>query len=100
MMNAGFRSIFVLAIVILVSIYLHTATIPRMNTKSLQVATDTEPSKTLRVALLSDLHIQWSPAAVTMLSELWSGVIEQTPDVILLAGDYINDGSSKYKAVL
>ena len=94
MMNAGFRSIFVLAIVILVSIYLHTATIPRMNTKSLQVATDTESSKTLRVALLSDLHIQWSPAAVTVLSELWSGVIEQTPDVILLAGDYINDGSS------
>jgi hypothetical protein len=29
-----------------------------------------------------------------MLSELWADIIEQNPDVILLAGDYINDGSS------
>ena len=51
-------------------------------------------TKRLRVALLSDLHVKNSPDAIADLAELWSGVIEQTPDIILLGGDYINDGAS------
>ena len=65
-----------------------------MNTQSLYVLTDSESHETLRVALLSDLHVKNSPDAIADLAELWSEVIEQTPDIVLLGGDYINDGAS------
>ena len=82
------------ALVIAGGIYLNSGTKPRMNTQSLYVLTDSESHETLRVALLSDLHVKNSPDAIAELAELWSGVIEQTPDIILLGGDYINDGAS------
>ena len=85
----------VLAVVlVLVGICVNSDTKPRMNTQSLYLLTDAGSDKTLRVALLSDLHVKRSPTAIAKLSELWSGVIEQTPDIILLGGDYINDGAS------
>ena len=46
---------------------------PRMNTQSLYVLTDSESHETLRVALLSDLHVKNSPDAIADLAELWSG---------------------------
>ena len=79
---------------VVVGIYVNSGTKPRMNTQSLYVLTDSESHETLRVALLSDLHVKNSPDAIAELTELWSGVIEQTPDIILLGGDYINDGVS------
>ena len=75
-------------------IYLTCSIQPRINKESLYAVTDSESHETLRVALLSDLHVKNSPDAIAKLSELWSGVIEQTPDIILLGGDYINDGAS------
>ncbi|MCT2532715.1 metallophosphoesterase [SAR92 clade bacterium H231] len=85
----------VLAVVlVVVGIYVNSGTKPRMNTQSLYVLTDSESHETLRVALLSDLHVKNSPDAIAELTELWSGVIEQTLDIILLGGDYINDGAS------
>ena len=78
---------------VVVGIYVNSGTKPRMNTQSLYVLTDSESHETLRVALLSDLHVKNSPDAIAELAELWSGVIEQTPDIILLGGDYINDGA-------
>ena len=79
---------------VVVGIYVNSDTKPRMNTQSLYVVTDSESHETLRVGLLSDLHVKNSPDAIAELAELWSGVIEQTPDIILLGGDYINDGAS------
>jgi len=79
---------------VVVGIYVNSGTKPRMNTQSLYALTDSESHETLRVALLSDLHVKNSPDAIAELTELWSGVIEQTPDIILLGGDYINDGAS------
>lgn len=79
---------------VVVGIYVNSGTKPRMNTQSLYVLTDSESHETLRVALLSDLHVKNSPDAIAELTELWSGVIEQTPDIILLGGDYIHDGAS------
>lgn len=32
--------------------------------------------------------------AIMELEKLWSKIVEQKPDIILLAGDYINDGGS------
>jgi len=81
-------------VLFLVGVYVNSGTKPRMNIQSLYVVTGSESNKTLRVALLSDLHVKRSPTAIAKLSELWSEVIEQTPDIILLGGDYINDGAS------
>ena len=90
----GLRWIAILVSFALAGIYLAYSIQPRINIESLYLLTDAGSDKTLRVALLSDLHIQRSPAAVSELSELWSAVIKQAPDIILLAGDYINDGNS------
>ena len=91
----------VLAVVlVLVGICVNSDTKPRMNTQSLYVVTDSESHETLRVALLSDLHVKNSPDAIADLAELWSEVIEQTPEIILLAGDYINDGASNQDIAL
>jgi len=85
----------VLAVVLMIAgVYLNSGAKPRMNIQSLYVVTDSESHETLRVALLSDLHVKNSPDAIADLAELWSEVIEQTPDIILLGGDYINDGAS------
>jgi len=88
------RTIALAVMLVVVGIYVNSGTKPRMNTQSLYVLTDSESHETLRVALLSDLHVKNSPDAIADLAELWSEVIEQTPDIILLGGDYINDGAS------
>ena len=88
------RTIVLAVVLVIAGGYLNSGTKPRMNTQSLDVVTDSESHETLRVALLSDLHVKNSPDAIADLGELWSEVIEQTPDIILLGGDYINDGAS------
>jgi predicted MPP superfamily phosphohydrolase len=88
------RTIVLAVALVIAGVYLNSGTKPRMNTQFLYVLTDSESHETLRVALLSDLHVKNSPDAIAELAELWSGVIEQTPDIILLGGDYINDGAS------
>jgi predicted MPP superfamily phosphohydrolase len=88
------RTIVLAVMLVVVGIYVNSGTKPRMNTQSLYVLTDSESHETLRVALLSDLHVKNSPDAIADLAELWSEVIEQTPDIIFLGGDYINDGAS------
>ncbi len=90
----GLRWIALLVSFTLGGIYLTCSIQPRINKESLYAVTDSESHETLRVALLSDLHVKNSPDAIAELAELWSGVIEQTPEIILLAGDYINDGAS------
>ncbi|MDB3966621.1 metallophosphoesterase [Porticoccaceae bacterium] len=47
----------------------------------------------VRIALVSDLHVKRSSDSIVELEKLWSKIVEQKPDIILLAGDYINDGS-------
>jgi len=94
MKNIGIRKIFLAGLFGLVGIYLNSITQPAMNTQSLYLTTHSESHETLRVGLLSDLHVKRSPDAIAELAELWSEVIEQTPDIILLAGDYISDGGS------
>ena len=94
MTNVATRKIVLVAVLVLVGIYVNSGTQPVINPQSLYLTTDTEFYKTLRVALLSDFHVKNSPNAVADLAELWSEVIEQTPDIILLGGDYINDGAS------
>ena len=94
MTNVATRKIVLVAVLVLVGIYVNSGTQPVINPQFLYLTTDTEFYKTLRVALLSDFHVKNSPNAVADLAELWSEVIEQTPDIILLGGDYINDGAS------
>jgi predicted MPP superfamily phosphohydrolase len=90
----GIRQITLLAVFTLSGVYLHSSVQPNMSTSSLYVSSSAVVKKSIRIALVSDLHIRQSPKAIAMLSELWADIIEQNPDVILLAGDYINDGSS------
>ncbi|MDA9345882.1 metallophosphoesterase [Porticoccaceae bacterium] len=94
MENIGIRTIVLAVVLVLAGIYLNSIVQIAMNTQSLYLVTDSESHETLRVALLSDIHVKNSPDAIADLAELWSEVIEQTPEIILLAGDYINDGAS------
>ena len=94
------RTMVLAVVLVVVGIFVNSGTKPRMNTQSLYVVTDSESHETLRVALLSDLHVKNSPDAIADLAELWSEVIEQTPEIILLAGDYINDGASNQDIAL
>jgi uncharacterized protein len=94
------RTIVLAVALVLAGIYLNISVQTAMNTQSLYLVTDSESHETLRVALLSDLHVKNSPDAIADLAELWSEVIEQTPEIILLAGDYINDGASNQDIAL
>ncbi|MDB4108859.1 metallophosphoesterase [Porticoccaceae bacterium] len=94
MSKVGVGQLFLLAIVTFCSIYVYTATQPTMKVSSLYVTSDVEFNASIRIALLSDLHVQKSPAALADLEELWSEVVKKKPDIILLAGDYIDDGNS------
>jgi predicted MPP superfamily phosphohydrolase len=94
MENIGIRTIVLVVVLVLAGIYLNSIVHTAMNTQSLYLVTDSESHETLRVALLSDLHVKNSPDAIADLAELWSEMIEQTPEIILLAGDYIDDGAS------
>lgn len=83
---------FIFAIVAL----LHSNTQPKINPifiKSDQMEVSDKP---YHVALISDLHIKPSTDALEGLSDLWGDVISQRPDVILLAGDYIDKGGSNH----
>jgi predicted MPP superfamily phosphohydrolase len=87
--------ILVVTFAILVSVVMHLrANIePRMNSFFLDNGPSSMEKNTIQVALVSDLHVKRAADAITELETLWSQIIEQKPDIILLAGDYINDGS-------
>lgn len=89
------RLMIFLVSIILAVIYLYSNTQPQMMSLSLHTPNNDLATKTITVALVADLHIKRSPDAILGLEELWSSIIEQAPDVILLAGDYINDGNNK-----
>ena len=64
------RTIVLAVVLVIAGGYLNSGTKPRMNTQSLDVVTDSESHETLRVALLSDLHVKNSPDAIADLAEL------------------------------
>ena len=88
--------IWVVTIAVVVSVVMHLrANIePRMNSFFLDNLPSSMGKKAIQVALVSDLHVKRPPDAISKLQTLWSQIIEQKSDIILLAGDYINDGSS------
>ncbi len=64
---------------------------PQMNTLELTTFDHYSEELSVRVALLSDLHIRENKKSIVSLMEK---VRSENPDVILLAGDYIFDGSA------
>lgn len=65
--------------------------IPIMNEVQLNTNNHYSENLSVRIALLSDLHISQNDDFIT---ELMGQVRAASPDVILLAGDYIFDGSN------
>lgn len=57
-----------------------------MNVKTLQIPATTSAS--LRVAVISDLHISNAEAAFLRLDSLVAAVVQSAPDLVLLLGDY------------
>ena len=82
-----------IAVVVSIAMHLHTNIEPRMNSIFLDNLPSSREKKSIKVALVSDLHVKSAADSITELETLWSQIIEQKPDIILLAGDYINDGS-------
>lgn len=56
-----------------------------------QSAADAVPLSTLKVALLSDLHIEGDADALTELAALMIAVVDSKPDLIMFAGDYVKN---------
>ena len=70
----------------------HTSLITKINKVQILIPGDGIDPKVLRVALLSDLHIGDDESSFQELEKIWLEVLAEQPDVIMLAGDYINNG--------
>jgi predicted MPP superfamily phosphohydrolase len=93
MMRVSVRLIVILAAFTFLAAHLYSSIQTKMTTVSLNNPGSLGEDLSVRIALVSDLHVKRAADAITELETLWSQIIEQKPDIILLAGDYINDGS-------
>jgi predicted MPP superfamily phosphohydrolase len=64
---------------------------PQINRMSFATVNSFSRSTQQKVALLSDLHVGESRDELERLNLLWSQVLAEQPDIILLAGDYTKD---------
>jgi len=88
--------IFLITAFVMVCVYqIHVSLITKINKVQILVSDDDRDSQVLRVALLSDLHVGDDESSFQELEKLWLEVLAEQPDVIMLAGDYINDGRKK-----
>ena len=92
-MRVSVRLIVILAAFTFLAAHLYSSIQTKMTTVSLNNPGSLGEDLSVRIALVSDLHVKRAADAITELETLWSQIIEQKPDIILLAGDYINDGS-------
>ena len=90
MKNPFLLSVFITVIVWSVVIVEKNLT-PEINNVSITLDVRENASSHRRVALLSDLHIGESQDELARLTLLWSQVLAERPDIILLAGDYTKD---------
>ena len=72
----------------------YTSLTPEINTIELTISGSKEGAGALRIALLSDLHVVDDSDGLLELATLWSDVLAAEPDIIMLAGDYVNNGGS------
>ena len=93
-MRVSLGLIVILAAFTSLAVHLYSSIQTKMTTVSLNNPGSLGEGLSVRVALVSDLHVKRSSDAIVELEKLWSKIVEQKPDIILLAGDYINDGSS------
>ena len=77
-----------------IGVQLYSNTKPKINAIAINTGQDELSDKSYYLALISDLHIKTSSNAINDLSDLWNDVISKRPDVILLAGDYIDNGGN------
>jgi predicted MPP superfamily phosphohydrolase len=85
----------IIALVTVFAHQVHTGLITKINEVKILIPGDGIDSRVLRVALLSDLHIGDDESSFQELEELWLDVLAEQPDIIMLAGDYINNGRKK-----
>lgn len=95
-MNKYLKLFMTFAFIFAIVVLLHSNTQPKINPISIKTEQIGVSDTSYHVALISDLHIKSSTDALEGLSDLWSDVISQRPDVILLAGDYIDNGGSNH----
>lgn len=96
MLSKYLNILITLALLFLISLNLFGNTKPKINPIFIKTDQMEVSDKPYHLALISDLHIKPSTDALEGLSDLWSDVISQRPDVILLAGDYIDNGGSNH----
>lgn len=68
---------------------------PKINRVELVIHNQDSVQDRLRIALVSDLHIANNKASLVNAAALWDQVIAESPDVIMLAGDYVRDGGAE-----
>tara|TARA_B110000503_G_C7134645_1_gene408296 strand:- start:350 stop:1162 length:813 start_codon:yes stop_codon:yes gene_type:complete len=76
-------------------LYVDQGLTPKVNNVELRLAGGTKDLQPLRIALLSDLHVADNVRSLEDLDELWSDVLLSHPDIIMLAGDYVNNGGQR-----
>ena len=67
---------------------------PEINEIEISLASNTASEFGLKIALLSDLHIGVDSQSLKDIAMLWQEVLQTSPDVIMLAGDYVNNGGA------
>jgi uncharacterized protein len=67
---------------------------PEINEIEISLAGNTASEFELKIALLSDLHIGADSQSLKDIAMLWQEVLQTSPDVIMLAGDYVNNGGA------
>lgn len=67
---------------------------PEINEIEISLAGNAASEFALKIALLSDLHIGADSQSLKDIAMLWQEVLQTSPDVIMLAGDYVNNGGA------
>ena len=65
---------------------------PQVNRVDLVVSGEPTNQVPLHIALLSDLHISPDEQSLQKMAALWQEVLKEAPDIIMLAGDYVDNG--------
>ena len=96
MVSKYLKLVIALVVVSTIGDQLYSNTTPKINAITINSGQDGLSDKPYHVALISDIHIKTSSNAINDLSDLWNDVISKRPDVILLAGDYIDNGGNNH----
>jgi predicted MPP superfamily phosphohydrolase len=93
MLGKATSAALVSAYLLIIHMLLLASSFPVMRSVSIHVAGWPSGALPIRVALLSDMHVSYPSSSPERLSRIVDRIDEARPDIILLAGDFLSNGS-------